>query len=181
MYICELKSICIQAMCRLVHIHPMVMFTFFHRFYPPHLETFSGSAIISDQLKRRLQNTVLGLSEHNYPMLNDIKLPLCYKMLQKPGPSIIVSCNPCLGFLPLFLLPRSLLSRPLAKVHFNQIEPLEFSAQKHLHFAVFVILFAWVGWLVGWVRHSSENCQTFIWCRGNKFHPGVTLELLETL
>ena len=137
-------------MCRLVHIHPMVMFLFFHRFYPPHLETFSGSAIISDQLKRRLQNTVLGLSEHNYPMLNDIKLPLCYKMLQKPGPSIIVSCNPCLGFLPLFLLPRSLLSRPLAKVHFNQIEPREFSAHKIciLQFLLFCSA-GMVGWLAG--------------------------------
>ena len=121
---------------------------FFHRFYPPHLETFSGSAIISDQLKRRLQNTVLGLSEHNYPMLNDIKLPLCYKMLQKPGPSIIVSCNPCLGFLPLFLLPRSLLSRPLAKVHFNQIEPREFSAHKHFAFCSFCY-FVQLGWLAG--------------------------------
>ena len=120
-------------------------------------------------------DAVLGLSHPNYPMLNDIKLPLCYKSTTEHNSFVY-----CLSILCPFLAPSPSphLSRvKMCKSAFqSNWGPIFFCAANDLHFVVGVLS------KMVWVRHSSENHRTFICRLGNKFDPGVTtdLERLQT-
>ena len=88
-----------------------------------------------------------------------------YRRVPKARLVIIVSCNACLcSFLgsPPFLMSR------LAKVQFNQIEPLKLFAHKpnHLHF-----VHPGLG-----ATFRRKLLNFYLAWRGNKFHPGATTD-----